>query len=59
VNPAGTTLEVIGGPQCTPFSTASGSGAYLWWYVRMENGLEGWSAEAPLIEEKYFLEPIH
>jgi len=55
-NRPGTELEVIGGPICT----ARGGDpprAYLWWNVRMENGQEGWSAEAPLNFPNYFLEP--
>ncbi|MEW6405457.1 MAG: SH3 domain-containing protein [Chloroflexota bacterium] len=57
-NTAGTIMEVIGGPFCTTKDTAEGVRAYLWWNVRMENGEEGWSAEAPLIDPDYFLEQI-
>ncbi len=57
-NNPGTRMEVIGGPVCTRRSTPGGDRAYLWWNVRLPNGLEGWSAEAPLINPYYFLEPI-
>lgn len=56
-NPA-TELAVIGGPICTLRSTPGGPKAYLWWNVRMKNGLEGWSAEASLINPNYFLDPL-
>jgi len=51
-------MTVVGGPVCTTRNTAEGPKAYLWWKVRLENGQEGWSAEAPLIVSDYFLEPI-
>ncbi|MFZ5902060.1 MAG: hypothetical protein ACOYZ8_00725 [Chloroflexota bacterium] len=57
-NNPGTRMEVIGGPVCTRRATPGGDRAYLWWKVRLPNGLEGWSAEAPLIRPDYFLEPI-
>ena len=57
-NSAGTAMTVVGGPVCTTRNTAEGPKAYLWWKVRLENGQEGWSAEAPLIVSDYFLEPI-
>lgn len=57
-NRSGLLLEVVGGPVCTTRNTAEGPKAYLWWHARMENGQEGWSAEAPLIIPEYFLEPI-
>jgi hypothetical protein len=57
-NNPGTRMDVIGGPVCTRRSTPGGDRAYLWWNVRLQNGLEGWSAEAPLINPYYFLEPI-
>ncbi len=57
-NSAGTAMTVVGGPVCTIRNMAKGPKAYLWWKVRLENGQEGWSAEAPLIEPDYFLEPI-
>lgn len=53
-NPTNTQVEVIGGPACTPV----GDHAYLWWQIRLANGTEGWSAESPLNEASYFLEPI-
>jgi hypothetical protein len=56
-NRPGTEMEVIGGPVCTP-QTENPPRAYLWWNVRMEDGREGWSAEAPLNFPNYFLEPV-
>jgi hypothetical protein len=53
-NPSGTQVAVIGGPVCTPV----GESAYLWWQIRLPDGAEGWSAEMPLNERSYFLEPI-
>jgi len=50
----GTELEIIGGPACT----ALGQQAYEWWQVRRPDGREGWSAEASLRGQFYFLEPI-
>ena len=55
-NRPGTEMEVIGGPVCTVRGD-NPPRAYLWWNVRMENGQEGWSAEAPLNFPNYFLEP--
>lgn len=57
-NNSGTDLKVIGGPVCTSLMTDTGLKAYLWWNVRMSNDMEGWSAEAPLINPFYFLDPI-
>ncbi len=54
VNPAGTKLNVIGGPVCM---TAQG-GAYLWWQVSTADGQQGWSAEATLNGRGYFLQPL-
>ncbi|HRQ22558.1 MAG TPA: SH3 domain-containing protein [Anaerolineales bacterium] len=56
-NKPGTEMEVIGGPICTPH-TENPPRAYLWWNVRMEDGREGWSAEAPLNFPNYFLAPV-
>lgn len=53
-NPANMQVEIIGGPICTPL----GDLAYLWWQIRLADGAEGWSAESPLNEASYFLEPI-
>ena len=53
-NPTNTQVEVTGGPVCTPL----GESAYLWWQIRLPDGAEGWSAEMPLNETSYFLEPI-
>lgn len=54
VNPTNSQVEVIGGPTCEPV----GAHAYLWWQIRLPDGTEGWSAEAPLNQASYFLEPI-
>ena len=53
-NATNTQVEVIGGPVCTPV----GGHAYQWWQIRLANGAEGWSAESPLNESAYFLEPV-
>jgi hypothetical protein len=53
-NPTNTQVEIIGGPICTP----QGDRAYLWWQIRLPDGAEGWSAEAPLNEATYLLEPF-
>jgi hypothetical protein len=53
-NATGTQVEIIDGPVCTPV----GDRAYLWWQIRLASGAEGWSAEAPLNEASYLLEPI-
>ena len=52
--PAGTVVEVIGGPECLPY----GDGAYRWWQVRLPDGRTGWAAEAPIHGDSYFLEPV-
>ncbi|MHB8779571.1 MAG: SH3 domain-containing protein [Anaerolineales bacterium] len=57
-NNSGTDLEVIGGPICTSLLTDSGLKTYLWWKGRTRDGQEGWSAEAPLINSYYFLDPV-
>ncbi|MBI5823759.1 MAG: SH3 domain-containing protein [Chloroflexi bacterium] len=56
-NRPGTELEVIDGPVCT-VKGGDPPRAYLWWKLRMKDGREGWSAEAPLNFPNYFLEPI-
>jgi hypothetical protein len=53
-NATGTQVEIIGGPICTP----QGERAYQWWQIRLTDGAEGWSAETPLQQGSYFLEPI-
>jgi hypothetical protein len=53
-NATKTQVEIIGGPVCTPV----GDRAYLWWQIRLPGGAEGWSAESPLNEASYLLEPI-
>jgi uncharacterized protein YgiM (DUF1202 family) len=53
-NATGTQVEIIGGPVCTP----QGDRAYQWWQIRLADGSEGWSAETPLQQGSYFLEPI-
>src|SRR5512141_1853451 len=54
VNPVNSQVEIIGGPTCEP----AGGHAYLWWQIRLADGMEGWSAESPLNSAGYFLEPI-
>jgi hypothetical protein len=53
-SPIDTQVQIIGGPVCTPV----GDHAYLWWQIRQGSGAEGWSAEMPLNEATYFLEPV-
>jgi hypothetical protein len=53
-NSVDTRVEIIGGPVCTP----TGESAYLWWQIRLASGAEGWSAESPLNEATYLLEPV-
>jgi hypothetical protein len=53
-NRTGTQAQVIDGPVCTP----QGGSAYLWWKIRLGTGAEGWSAETPLNNRSYFLEPV-
>jgi hypothetical protein len=52
-NPVGTEVEIIGGPVCQIVEKR----AYLWWQIRLPDGVEGWSAESPLNERTYLLEP--
>ena len=54
VNPVGTELKVLEGPQCV----AHQGSAYLWWKVESPDGTQGWSAEATLNGSAYFLAPI-
>lgn len=56
-NRPGTQMEVIDGPVCTP-QGGNPPRAYLWWNLRMADGREGWSAEAPLNFPNYFMEPV-
>lgn len=56
-NRPGTEMEVIGGPTCT-IRGGDPPRAYLWWNVKMQDGREGWSAEAPLNFPNYFMEPV-
>ena len=44
----GDTFQVIGGPFC--------EGGYLWWKVRLDDGIIGWAAEGS--QENYFYEPL-
>jgi len=48
-------VEIIGGPACTRYLSG---GAYLWWQVKLPNGLTGWSAEASAFGTFYFMEPV-
>jgi hypothetical protein len=50
----GTTLSVLQGPVCVPYQNS----AYLWWEVEGPGGVTGWSAEAFLNGNGYFLEPV-
>lgn len=56
-NRPGTQMEVIDGPVCT-LQGGNPPRAYLWWNLRMADGREGWSAEAPLNFPNYFIEPV-
>jgi hypothetical protein len=53
-NAVNTEVQIIDGPVCTPV----GERAYIWWQIRLADGAEGWSAESPLNEAMYLLEPI-
>jgi len=53
-NIPGTEVEVTGGPACTRYENG---GAYLWWEIKLPNGLTGWSAEASAFGTFYFMEP--
>lgn len=52
-NVPGTKVEVVGGPACTRYENG---GAYLWWEIKLPNGLTGWSAEASAFGSFYFME---
>jgi hypothetical protein len=52
--PAGTVLEVIGGPLCTTYQ----EGAIVWWAVRQSDSLTGWAAEGAVTGKLYFLAPV-
>ena len=54
-NPIGTQVDVVDGPICTPIGN---NRAYLWWNIRLADGTTGWSAEMPLFESHYFMEPV-
>ena len=51
----GMILKIIKSPVCTPLL----SGANLWWGVRTEGGLEGWTAEASAITDVYYLQEVY
>jgi len=55
INIPGTQVEIIGGPECTRYEKG---GAYLWWQIKLPNGLIGWSAEASAFGAFYFMEPV-
>jgi uncharacterized protein YfaS (alpha-2-macroglobulin family) len=42
------TMQIIGGPFC--------EGGYLWWKVRLDNGITGWAAEGD--QSHYYYEPL-
>jgi hypothetical protein len=54
-NNPNTQVEVIGGPACTRYKNG---GTYLWWQIKLPNGLTGWSAEASAFGAFYFMEPV-
>jgi len=54
-NLPGIQVEIIGGPTCTRYQNG---GAYLWWQIKLPNGMIGWSAEASAFGAFYFMEPI-
>ena len=49
-----TQVEVIGDPTCV----LQGSGAYIWWQVKLPDGTTGWLAEGSFIRKQYFIEPV-
>lgn len=53
-NNPGTPVEIVDGPACTRYQNG---GAYLWWQIKLPNGLVGWSAEASAYGTFYFMEP--
>jgi len=53
-NNPGTQVEIVGGPSCTRYERG---GAYLWWQIKLPDGLTGWSAEASAFGAFYFMEP--
>lgn len=53
-NDPGVEVEVVGGPACTRYQHG---GAYLWWEIKLPNGLVGWSAEASAFGAFYFMLP--
>jgi len=54
-NEPGVEVEVVGGPACTRYREG---GAYLWWEIKLPDGLTGWSAEASAFGAFYFMEPV-
>lgn len=44
----GATFQIIDGPFC--------EGGYLWWNIRLDDGITGWAAEGS--SEVYFFEPL-
>lgn len=53
-SPALAIVDVLQGPLCVPYQ----DGAYWWWEIRNEKGVAGWSVEATLDGEAYFLAPL-
>jgi hypothetical protein len=54
VDPPNTQVEITGGPVCEPV----GNHAYLWWQIQLPDGTQGWSAEMPLNNTNYFMQPL-
>ena len=51
----GTQVEIIGGPECKRYQYG---GAYLWWQIKLPDGMVGWSAEASAYGAFYFMGPV-
>lgn len=49
-----TQVEVIGNPTCV----SHGSGAYIWWQVKLPDGTMGWLAEGSFRRKLYFIESV-
>ncbi|MCP4139789.1 MAG: SH3 domain-containing protein [Chloroflexi bacterium] len=49
----GSRVKVLGEARCLPYA----DGAYRWWKIERADGTIGWSAEAPISETTYFIQP--